>query len=341
MSRDRRTRRAMLVRVVSLGLAIGLFCGSAGAEPRDQALRFGICTDVHKDIMHDADQRLSAFVERMNREGVDFVVQLGDFCRPIGANDGFLAIWRSFDGPGYHVLGNHDTDGGFTREQTVAYWKMPTRYYSFEAGGFHFIVLDGNDKTDPPQAGYARYIGDEQQQWLRRELAGTRLPTIIFSHQSLEAEGGVANGEAIRGILEEANRAGGGGKVLACFSGHHHMDYCRQINGIQYIQINSMSYFWMGGDYQHVRYSPEIDQTHPWIKYTAPYQEPLFGLVTLTPDGTIAIEGTQTEWVGPSPWDLDYPKDHAASIAPRISTRRLPGSPTPQTLEVGQDGSAR
>ncbi len=289
--------------------------------------------------MHDADQRLSVFVDRMNGEKVDFVVQLGDFCRPIPANDGFLAIWRSFEGPAYYVLGNHDTDGGFTREQTVAYWRMPARYYAFELGGFHFIVLDGNDKTDPPQAGYARYIGDEQQQWLRRELAGTRLPTIIFSHQSLEANGGVANGEAVRLILEEANRAGGGGRVVACFSGHHHMDYCRLINGIQYIQINSMSYFWMGGDYQHIRYSPEIDRTHPWIKYTAPYKEPLFALVTLAPDGTIAIEGTQTEWVGPSPWDLNYPKDHADWIAPRISNRHL-APPPPRRLQAGQNGSA-
>lgn len=329
MGMHRMNRRAMLARLVGAGLATWLLCGYAAAEPPREPVRFGVCADVHKDIMHDADQRLSVFVERMNREKVGFIVQLGDFCRPIPANDGFLATWRSFNGPAYHVLGNHDMDGGFTREQTVAYWNMPARYYAFELGGFHFIVLDGNDKTDPPQPGYARYIGDEQQQWLRRELAGTRLPTIVFSHQSLEADGGVTNGQAIRRILEEANRCEDAGKVVACFSGHHHMDYCRQINGIQYVQINSMSYFWMGGDYQRVRYGSEIDRTHPWIKYTAPYKEPLFAVVTLIPDGTIAIEGTQTEWVGPSPWDLNYPEDHADWIAPGISACRLAPSPTP------------
>jgi 3',5'-cyclic AMP phosphodiesterase CpdA len=273
--------------------------------------------------MHDADRRLGVFVARMKREKVDFIVQLGDFCRPIAANDGFLRIWQTFNGPRYHVLGNHDMDGGFTREQTVACWGMPARHYSFDAGGYHFIALDGNDKTEPPQPGYARYIGDEQQQWLRRELAGTRLPTIVFSHQSLEAEGGIANGEVIRRILDEANRAAGGGKVLACFSGHHHMDYCRQINSIQYIQINSMSYFWMGSEYQHVRYGPQIDRDYPWIKYTAPYAQPLFALVTLAPDGTITIEGTQSKWVGPTPWDVGYPQDHRERITPGVSNRRL------------------
>ncbi len=44
-------------------------------------------------------------------------------------------------------------DGGFTREQTIEYWGMPTKYYSFDMKGYHFIILDGNDKRDPPQSG--------------------------------------------------------------------------------------------------------------------------------------------------------------------------------------------
>jgi len=286
-------------------------------------VRFGICADVHKDVMHDADERLKVFVDRMNQEKVDFTIQLGDFCRPYAHNDAFMTIWRSFKGPGYHVLGNHDMDGGFTREQTVAYFKMPAKYYAFDRGVFHFIVLDGNDKTDPPQSGYARYIGAEQQQWLRRQLEETDRPIIIFSHQSLEAPGGLENGAAIRKILEDATRAAGKRKVVACFNGHHHIDHSHQVNGIDYIHINSMSYFWMGGDYQHIRYSDQIDKEYPWIKYTAPYRDPLFALVTLESDGTIRIEGTQSEWGGPSPWDLGYPKDEDNRITPGISDRQL------------------
>jgi 3',5'-cyclic AMP phosphodiesterase CpdA len=212
-------RRMVSTALVVFSVALLLLPRAEGRAADQATVRFGICADVHKDIMHDADRRLGVFVARTKREKGDFIVQLGDFCRPIAANDGFLRIWQTFNGPRYHVLGNHDMDGGFTREQTVACWGMPARYYSFDAGGYHFIALDGNDKTEPPQPGYARYIGDGQQQWLQRELAGTRLPTIVFSHQSLEAEGGIANGEVIRRILDEANRAAGGGKVLACFSG--------------------------------------------------------------------------------------------------------------------------
>ena len=74
-------------------------------------VRFGICTDVHKDIMHDADARLQVFVDRMNQEQVDFILQLGDFCRPYDDNRSFMQVWESFAGQRYHVLGNHDTDG--------------------------------------------------------------------------------------------------------------------------------------------------------------------------------------------------------------------------------------
>ena len=286
-------------------------------------MRFGVCADVHKDIMHDADARLTAFVNRMNEEKVDFTIQLGDFCRPAEQNDTFMAVWRSFKGPAYHVLGNHDMDGGFTREQTVAYFQMSGKYYTFTHGRFRFIILDGNDKTDPPQPGYARYIGPDQKQWLRHQLENTDRPTIVFSHQGLKDSGGVANAEAIRRIFENANRAAGRKKVIACFSGHNHTDYTCQINGIHYVQINSMSYFWMGRDYQHVRYSEAIDKQYPWIKYTAPYRDPLFALVTLETDGTIRIEGTRSEWVGPSPWDVGYPRDNMDRIGPRIANRRL------------------
>jgi predicted phosphodiesterase len=296
---------------------------AADGEVQPKPVRFGICADVHKDIMHDADERLQTFVDRMNGEKVDFTIQLGDFCRPTSRNSTFLAVWRSFQGPSYHVLGNHDMDGGFTREQTVAYYAMPAKYYAFSHGGFRFIVLDGNDKTDPPQSGYARNIGAEQQAWLRRQLATTDLPTVVFSHQGLQDDGGVASAGAVRRILEDANRAAGQQKVVACFNGHNHRDDCRRINGIYYIQINSMSYFWMGGDYQHVRYSEAIDKKYPWIKYTVPYRDPLFALVTLEADGTIHIEGTQSEWVGPSPWDSGYPRGETDPIAPCISDRQL------------------
>ena len=304
-------------------------------NPYDQTQRitFGICADVHQDIMHDASDRLGAFVDAANAAAVDFSVQLGDFCVPKEENRPFSDIWNTLEAPGYHALGNHDMDGGYTREQTVAYLSMAGRYYSFDMNGWHFVVLDGNDPQTPidqnaphpasnplapPRQGYPSSIADDQLAWLRNDLQTTDYPVIMFMHQSLELS--IINRQDVRTLLEDVNARAGWPKVLACFNGHHHLDYEMNINGIWHIQINSMSCYWMGTKYACVRYSDQIDQQFPAIKCTAPYQDPLYAMVTLETDGTIHINGVQSDWVGPSPQALGVCSEH---ITPCITSRIL------------------
>jgi predicted phosphodiesterase len=302
----------------------GNMAGQEGGH-KQHIIRFGLCADVHKDVIHDADARLKTFIDRMNREKVDFIMQLGDFCRPYDFNQGFLDIWNQFEGPRYHVLGNHDTDGGFTREQTLEFWGTKDKYYSFDLDGYHFVVLDGNDKKEQGAAsGYPRYIGEQQAEWLKSDLSRTNSPTLIFSHQSIENSGGVENGQAIRSMLEEANREGDFQKVVACFSGHHHADYYALIEDIYYIQINSMSYEWLGADYKHARFSKAIEEAHPWVSYTAPYKDALYAIVTVRTNGTIEIDGIQSEWIRPSPSELGVPEPKGIDKStPTISNRIL------------------
>ena len=78
----------------------------------------------------------------------------------------------------------------------------------------------------------------------------------------------------------------------------------------------------MGRQYQHIRYSMEIDKNYPSIKYTVPYKDPIFAIVTIEPDGILKIEGKSTEYVGPSPEEIGYPvKENGNIIAPRITDR--------------------
>jgi predicted phosphodiesterase len=260
----------------------------------------------------------------MNREKVDFIMQLGDFCRPYDYNQDFLDIWNQFQGPRFHVLGNHDTDGGFTREQTLEFWGAKDKYYSFDLSGYHFVVLDGNDKKQGAACGYPRYIGQQQAEWLKNDLSKTNSPAFIFSHQSIENTGGLENAQAIRSILQEANSQAGFKKVVACFSGHHHADYYAVIEGIYYIQINSMSYEWLGADYKHARFSEEIEKAHPWVSYTAPYRDALYAIVTIRADATIEIDGIQSQWIRPGPSELGVPEqDESNKSTPKISDRIL------------------
>jgi len=294
-----------------------------------RGIRFGACADPHKDIMHDADHRLRTFIGAANHERVDFVIQLGDFCRPYEKNRGFLSIWEGFDGARYHTLGNHDNDGGFKWEQVQQFWQMPSRYYSFDRGGWHFVVLDGNEiKPENRAPGYPRYIGATQRAWVRNDLAKTHAPTIVFSHQSLEDPLGVENAPEVRALLEQANAEAGWRKVGVCFSGHHHIDYATEMAGIHYVQVNSMSYHWLGDKYQHVRYSAEIDRDYPYIKYTVPYRDPLFAMVTLAPEGRLIIAGVQSEFVGPDPWELGLKEVKGTAsdrkrLTPWVSNREI------------------
>ncbi|PWJ59311.1 calcineurin-like phosphoesterase family protein [Dyadobacter jejuensis] len=298
-----------------------------GSMAKSATVKIGIITDLHHDIMHDAIDRLSKFIEAMNHEKPDFIIQAGDFCIPKKENKPLLDVWNQFDGPRHHVLGNHDTDGGYTREQTVAFWNAQGKYYSFDQSGFHFIVLDGNEHNEsesrPP--GYARYISATQLNWLRDDLKNTTLPTVVFCHQGLDNDaGGLENGTLLRYTLEQEKSKTGKPKVKMVISGHHHQDYCNLINDIHYVQINSASYQWLGGDYQEIRYSKEVDKARPNIKYTVPYREPIWAVIEIVDGKEIRIKGKKTEFVGSSPADLQVEMDtYIYPIVPFISDRIL------------------
>ena len=145
-------------------------------------MKIGLIADLHQDIIHDGEERLSAFINSANDKQADFIIQMGDFCIPREQNKEIMKIWDEFKNPSYHILGNHDTDLGYSKMQAMEFWDMKKRYYSFDAHGYHFIVLDGNDENPKPWSGYNRYIGKEQQEWLKKDLADTSLSSFVFSH---------------------------------------------------------------------------------------------------------------------------------------------------------------
>ena len=309
---------------VGAGLSLPLTMSGFNLKVRDK-VQIGMVADVHQDIIHDGYSRIRFFIEEMNKRKPDFIIQLGDFVMPRKRNQPFLDAWNEFEGPRYHVLGNHDMkDFGFTKEQTMEWWQLEKPYYSFDHGDFHFIVLNGNEQNPEPWTQlYPRYIGPEQQEWLEKELVKTSKPTIIFSHQSLESpNGGMANHEELRKILEGQKTSSGQLKTIACLSGHHHADYVKEINGIPYIQINSMSYKWVGDEFEYQRFGPHVEQAYPAVRKTCPYKDPLYTVLTLDPEaGTMHIEGRETGFISPTPEEIGVP--HATNMRPTITERNL------------------
>ncbi len=302
---------------------------------KDKTVRFGVCADPHRDIMHDVDLRLRTFVRTMNEAEVDFIIQLGDFCHPQVYNEPFLDIWDSFDGPAYHVLGNHDMDNfmgeKFSKEHAVKFFGMGNAYYSFKTKGFHFIILDANETKGPLIDGSSAYIGSEQKNWLKAELESNQLPALIFSHRSFLRS--IKNGYEVRLLFEQINNKSPKKKVIACFNAHYHLDQVTTLNGIYYIDINSMSYHFLGRDYiSRERYGRRMDKLFYKIQELAPYKDPLFAVVTVKTDGSIIVEGVESEWVGPSPQELGCQKDvyvydettgQLLNAVPRIANRYL------------------
>ena len=109
---------------------------------------------------------------------------------------------------------------------------------------------------------------------------------------------------AVRKILEDANSNAGFQKVIAAFNGHDHTDYVKEVNGIYYVHINSMSYKWVGDKYQYEeRFPDEVNQRRPNLKKTVPYKDPLFAKVSIG-KGVIKVEGSQSSFIEPGPAEL-------------------------------------
>ncbi len=317
------------MKALFLIVATGILFASCSLQRKYDVVTFGICADVHLPTMHDSEYRIQTFIDSMNIWKPDFIIELGDFGTPDPKYSHYFEIWNSFSGEKYHVIGNHEMDGGTSHEKALSFRNMNSGYYSFDTYGFHIIVLDCNDRKNPDEKGYKQFIGPKQVVWLKNDLANTKQTVIIFSHQGLQQyEGadefyGVENYTEIQAVLEKHNSENPKSKVIACFNGHSHWDYAEKVNGIYYITITSMSYHWLGDDYMHVRYGDEVDKKFKWIKYTAPFKEPLFTIVEVSKEGYIKIKGKTTEWEGPSPWELGYPERLKEYIRPALTERLL------------------
>ena len=301
-----------LVAAAAKAKGVGLEAEASGSG----RLKFGVISDIHPDIMHDGEHRLQVFLEAAAKNKVDFIIELGDFCFAKVANVPFRDLWDKFPGDKYHVLGNHDMDI-CSKEEYMEFVGMKSRYYSFDKGNFHFIVLDPNNlfvdgKYIPYKNGnfyvdtsQREHLDPEQVEWLKKDLASTDKRCILFSHECFENT--VQNRELVRGILEAENERCGFKKVIAAFSGHDHTNYTKEINGITYIQINSASNQWVGEKYACLeRFSEEINKRKPSLKYTVPYKDSLYAIVTLD-SKSLKMKGRESSFIPPTPMDIGIP----------------------------------
>jgi hypothetical protein len=225
-------------------------------------MRFGIVTDCHyadadpvgTRFYRESPVKLSECVARMNAEKAAFLVELGDLkdqddppceTRTLEYLQSIEAVLAGFEGPRYHVLGNHDMDS-ISKQQFLARVENTgvdaTRsYYSFSRFGsyLHFVVLDANYTADGRDYDHGNFdwrdasIPAHEIDWLRRDLAAGTGPVVVFIHQRLDGTGPVyvQNAAEVRQVLEAC------GRVVAVFQGHHHEGGYNCLGGIHYYTL--------------------------------------------------------------------------------------------------------
>ena len=73
--------------------------------------------------------------------GCDMIIHAGDFCHGTKNTKEIVEVYNNFHIPSYHCLGNHDMDQR-PIEETLAAYNMPSDYYYFDMGGYHFMVTN-------------------------------------------------------------------------------------------------------------------------------------------------------------------------------------------------------
>ncbi len=170
-------------------------------------------------MYRESTAKLAEFVEVMNREKVDFVVELGDYKdqdiqpdpeKTLSYLRTIEAVFAGFKGPRYHVLGNHDEDS-LTKAEFLGVAgnsgiPADRTYYSFDVRGVHFVVLDPNFRSDGKEFGRGAFAWEDcnlppaELDWLKADLAAGQGPAVVFIHQQLDGEGAyyVKNAAAAR-----------------------------------------------------------------------------------------------------------------------------------------------
>ena len=226
-------------------------------EPHQQsALKIGLVTDLHyadkaaagSRHYRETPDKLAEAAGKLGQHAPEFIVELGDFIDAADSvsrdlsylkriNRDFRAICRNR----HYVLGNHCVHT-LTKQEFLDGVEQKRSFYSFDAGGFHFVVLDSCFRSDGKPYGRKNFewtdpnIPDDQVEWLKADLKETSKKSVIFAHQRLDVANhyGVRNAAEVRKVLEKT------GDVLAVFQGHSHKNDHREIGGIHYCTLVAM-----------------------------------------------------------------------------------------------------
>jgi predicted phosphohydrolase len=248
--------------IVDARESVSVNCAADQADVVAQArgqVRIGLVTDIHfADKAAGGSRHYRESIGKLREAGKqfkldkpDFVVELGDLIDSANSLEKekkhleqVNEVFTSLPGEKHYVLGNHCVHM-LTKAEFLAGVGQKKSYYSFESGGFHFVVLDSCFRSDGTAYGRKNFkwtdpnVPEHELKWLESDLKQAKKKNkkvIVFAHQRLDVENshGVNNAPDVRKILEAS------GHVLAVFQGHSHKNDHKLIGGIHYCTLVAM-----------------------------------------------------------------------------------------------------
>ena len=278
--------------------------------------------------------QLEEIVEAAHANGVDAMVCCGDLCHNMTTAPELVETYfhNKYGIPAMNCFGNHEQEAVDSIEEVWKIQGMTNSYDYFDLKGFRFIITDTNYYLEEdgslhhvPARSWGKANGDrmspEQLAWLEKTIDESPYPCMLFSHATFEAAGGCPDHAAVRAIIDKANKKNPG-RVLMCCNGHYHRDNITIKNNVVYFDVNSSL---------NVEWQPRpntmlpqefIDSARMAVNHTYS-KEPLYAIVTIRDDGTISIEGKESDYLfGASPEAIGWNTGNqfGRETSPRISS---------------------
>ncbi len=219
-------------------------------------LRIGLAADLHyadkppsgTRYHQESLTKLAEAAKRFQQEKPEHIIALGDLidsAADLDTEKGCLKqVVKEFTPlPGKHhfVLGNHCVEN-LTKTEFLGIAGQEKSYYSFDAQGYHFVILDACFNKEGASYGRKNFqwgdanIPSAELEWLRADLHETQHKAIVCVHQCLDLipPYGVRNCNAVKDVLEKS------GKVLGVLQGHFHFGNYSDMHGIHYCTLQAI-----------------------------------------------------------------------------------------------------
>jgi 3',5'-cyclic AMP phosphodiesterase CpdA len=206
-------REAIAASLVAAGGTLIGAAVSSAAEAATPPLRVAHLTDMHVQPERRAGEGFAAALQSLKQHNPSFIITGGDHVMEAASEpreraklqfdlyDRILAENTKLKT--YPVIGNHDvwgwglkdapvSDVEYGKAMAIDRLKLAAPYYAFDAGGWHFVILDSifaHAPENPTERVYLGQLGAEQTEWLKANLANTPAgtPIAIFSHIPIAA----------------------------------------------------------------------------------------------------------------------------------------------------------